>query len=49
MILEEHVSDLADLIGLCLAAVTLQIDLLFNPGFAKNVMASSNTHFKTQT
>jgi hypothetical protein len=30
---------LTDLIGLRLAAFTLQIDLLFYPGFAKDVMA----------
>jgi hypothetical protein len=39
---------LTDLIGLRLAAFTLQIDLLFYPGFAKDVMAPSNAHFKAQ-
>jgi hypothetical protein len=48
MVFQKYVSDLADLIGLCFAALTLQIDLLFNPGFPKDVMAASNSHVKTQ-
>jgi hypothetical protein len=48
MVLQKYVSDLADLIGLCLAAFTLQIDLLFNAGFPRDVMAPSNSRIKTQ-
>jgi len=48
MVLQEYVSDLADLIGFCLATFTLQIDLLFNARFPKDVMAPSNAHIKAQ-
>jgi hypothetical protein len=48
MVLQKYVSDLADLIGLCLATITLQVDLLFNPGLTKDVMAPSNSHIETQ-
>ena len=37
-----------DLIGLCLATFTLQIDLFFNPSFSKDVVTAPNSHFKTQ-
>jgi hypothetical protein len=39
---------LTDLIRFRIAAFALQIDLLFDPGFAKDVMAPSNAHFKAQ-
>ena len=48
MVLQEHIADLTRLIGFRLATFTLQVDFLLNPGFAKDVMASSNSHFKTQ-
>lgn len=48
MVLQKYVSDLPDLIGLCLATFTLQVDLFLNPGLTKDVMAPSNSHIETQ-
>ena len=48
MVFQNYVSDLANLIGLGLATFTLQVDLLFNPGLTKDVMAPSNSHLKTK-
>ncbi len=48
MVLQDHIADLAYLIRFCLGAFTLQIDFLFNPGFAKDVMASPNSHFEAR-
>jgi hypothetical protein len=44
MVFQKYVSDLTDLVWLCLATFTLQVDFLFNAGLTKDVMAPSNSH-----
>jgi len=49
MILEDHRSHLANLIGLRVVSFPLQIRFLFDSRFAEDVVTSMNSHFKSQT
>jgi hypothetical protein len=47
-VLQNNSSHLPDLVGLCLAAVTLKIDSLLDTRFAEEMVASADAGFKSQ-
>ena len=48
MILEDHRSHLANLVGLRVVSFPLQIRFLFDARFAEDVVTSMNSHLKSQ-